>query len=116
MDKTLPKAAIWDRLLLLIGRRRGFIVAGDSMLPTLKEGDRVLVDPNATLRSGDIVLADHPYKNSVRILKRVDRLEENGRLFLKGDNVRESSDSRTFGPVSKQSVRGKVTCRLGGSK
>jgi len=86
------------------------------MSPTLKDGEIVLVDPKATLSSGDIVLADHPYKKSVRILKRIDRIEENGHLFLIGDNVRESSDSRNFGPISARSILGKVVCQLGGSK
>ncbi len=82
------------------------------MLPTLKDGDAVLINPNARLQVGDIVLANHPYKKSVKILKRIREFADNGDLFLIGDNAAESTDSRTFGLVSLEYIKGKVTCRL----
>ena len=79
------------------------------MLPTLKNGDAVLINPKAKLKRGDIVLANHPYKRSVKILKRIKEFTENGDLFLIGDNADESTDSRTFGAVRLKCVLGKVT-------
>jgi nickel-type superoxide dismutase maturation protease len=101
-----------ERLLYFAGRRIAFLVEGDSMAPTLKDGDTVLVDPRADINVGDIVLADHPYRSSVTILKRVAGIEADGGVTLVGDNEVASTDSRTFGPVSIKSIIGRVECRL----
>ena len=102
-----------ERLLYFLGRRIAFLVEGDSMSPTLNDGDTVLIHPGAAIGVGDIVLAEHPYKSSVTILKRVSGLDADGLVNLTGDNEVESTDSRTFGPVSIKSVIGRVVCRLG---
>ena len=107
------REANWkDRILFLIGRRPAFRVEGDSMLPTLKGGDTVMVDPKATVAVGDIVLAKHPYKTNVKMLKRVSAIDEGGRYELAGDNPDESTDSRTFGSISIEYIHGKAVCRL----
>jgi len=82
------------------------------MWPTLKAGDTVLVKPTLTPVAGDIVLANHPYKSSVKIVKRVAEILPDGALILRGDNPLESSDSRSFGSISKRDVIGKVISRL----
>jgi len=108
-----PRDANWiDRVLYLLGRRQAFIVEGGSMSPTLNGGDCVMISPAKTVKVGDIVLAQHPYRSSVKILKRVSQIENDGRLHLSGDNPSESTDSRTFGSVSVESVIGLVACRL----
>ena len=101
-----------ERLLYFAGRRIAFLVQGDSMSPALNDGDTVLVRPRVDINVGDIVLADHPYRSSVTMLKRVARIEADGRVTLVGDNEVESTDSRTFGPVSIKSIIGRVECRL----
>ena len=100
-----------ERLLYFAGRRIAFLVQGDSMSPALNDGDTVLVRPRVDINVGDIVLADHPYRSSVTILKRVARIAD-GRVTLAGDNEAASTDSRTFGPVSIKSIIGRVECRL----
>ena len=82
------------------------------MLPTLKDGDAVMISETVVVGAGDIVLAQHPYKQSVRMLKRVASIDENGRYFLQGDNPDESTDSRAFGTVSIEYIHGKAVCRL----
>jgi len=82
------------------------------MLPTLKDGDAVLINPKGKVVAGDIVFANHPFKKSVKILKRVKEFDEKGDLILTGDNRAESTDSRTFGAVPLKYLIGKVTCRL----
>ena len=82
------------------------------MLPALKNGDAVLVDPNAKIAAGDVVLAKHPFKASVMILKRLAEIDENGNHFVVGDNLPESTDSRTFGALPSKSILGKAVCRL----
>lgn len=87
-------------------------VAGDSMLPTLKSGDIVVVDTRATVSVGDVVAADHPYKRSVKLIKRVESINSDGRYVLAGDNPDESSDSRNFGSIAERDIAGKVVCRI----
>lgn len=82
------------------------------MLPTLKGGDVVLLDKAADLKVGDLVLSNHPYRSSVRIIKRIAEITSEGHFLLAGDNATESTDSRTFGAVSIESILGRVVCRL----
>lgn len=82
------------------------------MFPALKDGDAVLVNPKEKIVEGDIVLANHPFKRSVKILKRAEDFNDKGDVFLTGDNAAESSDSRAFGAVPLKYVIGKVTCCL----
>ncbi|HYJ90341.1 MAG TPA: nickel-type superoxide dismutase maturation protease, partial [Pyrinomonadaceae bacterium] len=74
-----------------------FRVDGDSMLPTLKRSEIVLIDPRAEISIGDIVVVHHPYKQSVKLVKRVDSINSEGRYVLTGDNSTSSTDSRSFG-------------------
>ncbi len=81
------------------------------MEPALKDGDTVLVDPRAEPAPGDIVLARHPLEPDTRVLKRVDHITPDGRLFLKGDGT-VSTDSRDFGALAPDQVLGVVRCTL----
>lgn len=101
-----------DRIHFFLGRLEAYQVEGDSMLPTLKGGDAVMIERNASVSIGDIVLAQHPYKQSVKILKRVESIDAGGRYSLVGDNPDESTDSRTFGAVPLESIYGRVVCRV----
>lgn len=112
MGSELRKANWRDRLLHSLGRRRGFIIEGESMIPTLNPGDAVLVAPKARLAIGDILVAKHPYKTSVTIVKRLTEILPDGALILKGDNPLDSTDSRSFGSISADNVIGKVVCRI----
>lgn len=86
-------------------------VEGDSMLPELKNGDIVLVKKIENLQVGDIVVANHPFRKTF-IIKRITEISTGGKLFLKGDNPQESTDSRTFGEIDKKDILGKVVSRL----
>jgi len=112
MENELPQATWKERILYFFGRRQGFLIEGNSMAPTLLDGDAVLIDPRATILAGDIALAKHPYKQSVKILKRIDKINTDGSFELTGDNEVESTDSRTFGPILSKDILGKVVCRL----
>jgi Signal peptidase, peptidase S26 len=92
------------------------------MRPTLLPGDRLLVDPGAFRRSaprvGEVVLARDPQRPERRLLKRVaavggGRRPDGGEMppgsvFLLGDDLERSRDSRTFGPVPVGELLGKV--------
>jgi len=112
MVNGLREANWKDRLLYRLGLRLAFLIEGESMWPTLDDGNTVLVKRTQTVGDGDIVLANHPYKSSVKIVKRVAEILPDGALILKGDNPVESTDSRSFGSVSKGDVVGRVVCRL----
>ena len=79
------------------------------MEPALFDGDEVLVDPGATAREGDVVLARHPFQKGLVILKRVAEVEGDGRFRLAGDNPDESTDSRGLGSFSAGQILGRVT-------
>ena len=88
-------------------------IQGDSMWPTLSNDELVsfTVVNKTTLAEGDVVLAHHPFKPDVLVVKRIHRVETDGRLFLVGDNPDPlaSEDSHNFGPVSPDAVQGKLT-------
>lgn len=81
------------------------------MLPELKDGDIVLVKPPENLQVGDIVVAKHPFRKTP-IIKRITEFSTCGKLFLRGDNPGESTDSRSFGEIPEKDILGKVICRL----
>jgi len=107
-----------------------WVVLGPSMEPTLRDGDRVLVDLR-TLRGrlprpGDIVVVSWP--GDENLVKRVAREPHPGSdpypasplatdsqlepaFVVLGDNPDQSRDSRVFGRVPLHRVRGRVFWR-----
>jgi nickel-type superoxide dismutase maturation protease len=86
------------------------------MFPTLQDGQIVLADPRAYRRRhpqvGDIVLARHPFRSDVPLLlKRITAISADGRFHLRGDNpdALATTDSRSFGPLPRAALRGRVT-------
>ncbi len=77
-------------------------IHGDSMAPTLMAGQLVLFTSPRSCKVGDIVMFRH---NNVEKIKRIARLE-GGRVYLLGDNPEASSDSRTFGWLGVEVIRG----------
>jgi signal peptidase I len=82
------------------------------MFPTYRDGEHILVDQDAYLHfppePDDIVLALHPFKKQTWMIKRVKFVDPDGRLFLIGDNRWESSDSRSYGTLHPERIKGKV--------
>ncbi len=110
--KNLPEAGLYEIALIFLGYRHKYICEGVSMNPTLQDGEVVLVDRNAEIEVGDIVVARHPIEQTSEIVKRVGRINERGNYFLVGDNLADSNDSRRFGAVTKEYIKGKVVARL----
>jgi nickel-type superoxide dismutase maturation protease len=101
-----------ELVLWVLRRRRRFRVVGDSMSPSLKEGDVVLIAPiqtQALLIPGAVVLCRHPYIKATYLIKRIDHIDQNGGLFVHGDNKTSSTDSRSFGSIAQSSVIGLVS-------
>jgi len=85
-------------------------VAGDSMLPTLHPGDRLLVLRRVPPRLGDVVAVVDPRVPARTMVKRVAALDHRGVTVL-GDNPGASTDSRDLGPLAPATVRGRAFYR-----
>lgn len=79
------------------------------MLPTLRDGDWVLVCRGA-IRAGDVVAVRDPRLPQRIVVKRAVRRDPDGWVVL-GDQPAASTDSRTFGPVGPGLVVGRVVLR-----
>lgn len=110
--KYLPDASYYDHALIFLGYRHKYVCEGASMNPTLKDGEVVLVDRDAKIEIGDIVVAKHPVEQITQVVKRVQSISERGHYFLIGDNLNDSIDSRHYGAVTKEYIKGKVVARL----
>ena len=111
MKNELPEASWKERILFFLGKRQGFVVEGNSMLPTFKDGDAVLINPKAKAETGDVVLVNDPFNKGAKILKRIGEISADEKFSLTDDNS-DDADSQTFGKISKSEILGKVTCRL----
>ena len=92
-------------------------VEGRSMHPCLKPNDRVLVkrwslQQQASL--GQIVVAWHPYRPRLRLIKRLCQRDAAG-FWLEGDNPAESTDSRQLGWFPPDRMIGVVVGRIAAS-
>jgi len=76
-------------------------VSGQSMTPTLRDGDIVLVRYGAAVRPGDVVLARFRGGLDVLVLKRAVRAQDGG-WMLASDNARAGSDSAQYGVAEVQ--------------
>lgn len=82
------------------------------MLPLLSPEDEVLIDPRAAPAVGDIVVARHPHRGDLHLVKRLVGFDGAGRALLEGVNPEESTDSRTLGGVPLELLIGRVTSVL----
>ncbi|MBI4039753.1 S26 family signal peptidase [Candidatus Daviesbacteria bacterium] len=83
-------------------------VSGSSMLPEFKSGDLVVILRSKKLNTTDVVVAEVKGK---KILKRITK-KVNNHFWLEGDHGGASTDSRSFGWVSKSQIIGKVVFKL----
>ena len=91
-----------QRLLSLLFVRR---VVGGSMAPKLRPGQLIVATGLfRRLRPGQVVVLR---KNDKELVKRIEAIEA-GRLFVIGDNLAASTDSRQFGWLDRDTVVGRV--------
>ncbi|MGH3332002.1 MAG: S24 family peptidase [Nocardioidaceae bacterium] len=92
-----------------MGRRIGFaVVRGRSMLPTLSDGDRLLVVHGAVPRAGRLVVVR---LGDVVAVKRAVRRDPAG-WWVERDNPAEGVDSWSVGAVGDEQVLATVLCRV----
>lgn len=85
-----------------------FTVSGQSMFPTLWQGQDILSFNWAYLgkkpKIGDIIVIKY---QGIEMVKRVKGLEGD-KVLVEGDNADQSTDSRHFGSISQNQIVGKV--------
>ena len=91
-----------------------FAVAGGSMEPTLSPGDFVTVlrlERGRPVKEGSLVVVRDPRDQETEMVKRVVGRTAAGGIIVAGDSPEKSTDSRQFGPVSRDLVIGHVVLR-----
>ncbi len=88
------------------------------MAPTLEPGDWAVAVPARRVHSGDIVVIEHPKEEGLEMVKRIvagpsaltpdGRLLGPGEFWVEGDDPAHSTDSRDFGPIGRDRIRGRV--------
>ena len=85
-------------------------LTGESMKPLYRDGDWVVVLRTERVRAGAVIAVRDPRCPQRVLIKRAIRREISG-WWVEGDNPIQSTDSRTFGPVSQDLVVGRVLLR-----
>ncbi len=86
-------------------------VTEHSMEPALRPGDWLLVLRTGRIRAGQLVLARHPGRPAMLIVKRA-AWPEPGGWWLASDNPGAGAvDSARFGPVPQSLIEGRVLLR-----
>ena len=83
------------------------LVSGPSMLPTLREGDCLLVRRRGRVRPGQVVVARFPARPDLLVVKRAVR-PVGDLWWVEGDNAAATDDSHRYGPAE---VLGRVVLR-----
>ena len=88
-------------------------VHGESMRPTLEPGDWCIATRGGHVKRGDVVVLERPDQRGFELVKRVTGVPGEEGLgfdewFVEGDDPSASTDSRHFGPVHRDAIRGRV--------
>lgn len=86
-------------------------VAERSMLPALRPGDWLLAWRTTRIRPGQVVLAYHPEKSGLLLVKRAAWREEGGWWLASDNAVPGAEDSARFGPVPEDKIVAVVLAR-----
>jgi nickel-type superoxide dismutase maturation protease len=86
-------------------------VAERSMEPVLRPGDWLLVRRTRRVRAGQIVLARHPERPTMLIVKRAARRQDGGWWLESANPAAGAVDSARFGAVPDALIEGRVLFR-----
>ena len=79
-------------------------VVGESMFPSYRPGQVVLVSHARQFRTGDVVVA---FMDNREVMKRITSMRD-GKVFLEGDNSDHSTDSKQHGWLQDRHILGRV--------
>ena len=89
-----------------------FKIQGHSMEPTIKNGQTVLVSSLPYIfkkpKVNDVIALENGNKILIKRILKMNAQE----VFIAGDNLEDSLDSRKFGMVSKNKILGKVIYKV----
>ena len=100
---------------------RRALVQGDSMAPTFRDGDHILVKMFSSVELDlpllSVVLIEREAQPGIFYVKRIQKAHS-GAYWVEGDNrdpeIQERmSDSRTWGYVQAHEIRGRVLLKIG---
>ena len=124
MHPRLRHIAALTFTAVAVMRLERYAIVDRSMLPTLADGDWVVALKIAgPSRVGDVVIAEHPRRRGMMLVKRVaavagttrpgsEQPVPDGHVWLAGDNPAAGSvDSASLGPVAVGLVRSRVLFR-----
>jgi nickel-type superoxide dismutase maturation protease len=93
-------------------------IEGSSMRPTLEPGDWAVALRTRRIGVGQVVVVEHPERRGFELVKRITvipgegspdgRELDPGQVWVEGDAPGASTDSRSFGPIGADGVRGRV--------
>lgn len=88
------------------------------MVPELSPGDWALAVETRRIRTGDIVVVEHPDRAELEMVKRIvadpglpapdGRILDPDEFWVEGDQAGRSTDSRRFGSVRRSGIKAKV--------
>ncbi|HXP58693.1 MAG TPA: nickel-type superoxide dismutase maturation protease [Streptosporangiaceae bacterium] len=90
---------------------RRIAVVEHSMEPVLWPGDWLLVRSTRRIRAGQIVLARHPGRPALLIVKRAARRQDGGWWLESANPAAGAVDSARFGVVPDELIEGRVLFR-----
>ena len=92
-----------------------FVVSGDAMSPTYNDGDYLLINKiDDSFERGDVIVFRHTKNQNQFLIERIAYVLSEDEYFVLGDNRLKSLDSRSFGPISRSSIEGKVFYKVSG--
>ena len=95
-------------------------VGGTSMEPTLAPSDYLVATRSGRLRRGALVVIERPGQPGFELVKRIaglpgdvidGRVLELNQYWVVGESTGRSTDSRAFGPVTQEDIKGIVRLR-----
>ncbi|MFI5616327.1 nickel-type superoxide dismutase maturation protease [Streptomyces sp. NPDC051567] len=87
-------------------------VAGPSMVPTLLDGDRLLVRYGAAVRPGHVVVLRHPFQQDLLVVKRAAGRRPGGWWVLGDNPYNRTGDSTDYGTVPEELVLATAVLRF----
>jgi signal peptidase I len=117
LKETFVFLAVVLIVIVLMTHVRLEMVAGNSMYPTYKDGDYIIVTDWVEPKDNDAIILDTSYiegyeEDGEHIIKRYYASKSTDGYYVLGDNSEVSYDSRYYGEAPKSALEGVVLVDL----